>query len=97
VLHVIEAQPVVTDWLPIGGMGEVAIQIEQKANAAMESLVQSAKKSLTGLAVTTEVTSGRAFVEIVLVDRSYSAYKPYTSVLFPNPTNAVGGSFILSL
>jgi nucleotide-binding universal stress UspA family protein len=65
VLHVIEAQPVVTEWLPIGGLGEVAIQIEEKANAAMESLVRSAKTSLTGLAVTTEATSGRAFVEIV--------------------------------
>ena len=65
VLHIIEAQPVATEWLPIGGMGEVAIQIEEKANAAMEALVRSAKTSLTGLAVTTEVTSGRAFVEVV--------------------------------
>jgi nucleotide-binding universal stress UspA family protein len=64
-LHVIEAQPVVSDWLPIGGIGEVTIQIEEKANAAMESLVRSAKASLSGLAVTTEATSGRAFVEIV--------------------------------
>jgi nucleotide-binding universal stress UspA family protein len=65
VLHVSEAQPVVSEWLPIGGLGEVAIQIEEKASAAMESLVRSAKKSLTGLAVTPEVTTGRAFVEIV--------------------------------
>ena len=72
-LHVIEAQPVVADWLPIGGIGEVTIQIEEKANAAMESLVRSAKTSLTGLAVTTEVTSGRAFVEIVNRARELNA------------------------
>jgi nucleotide-binding universal stress UspA family protein len=72
-LHVIEAQPVVSDWLPIGGIGEVTIQIEEKANAAMESLVRSAKTSLTGLAVSTEVTSGRAFVEIVNRAREFKA------------------------
>lgn len=64
-LHVIEAQPAVPDWLPVGGLGEVTIQIEEKANTALESLIRSAETSLTGLAVTTEVTSGRAFVEIV--------------------------------
>src|SRR4029077_14696193 len=32
-----------------------------------------------------------------LVDRSYSAYKPTGVRPVPNPTNAVGGSFILSL
>src|SRR2546422_5677354 len=32
-----------------------------------------------------------------LVDRSYSAYKGTGRAPLPNPTNAVGGSFILSL
>src|SRR2546426_945869 len=32
-----------------------------------------------------------------LVDRSYSAYKNWRPHVSPNPTNAVGGSFILSL
>jgi len=53
--------------------GEVTIQIEQKANAAMESLVRSAKTSLTGLTVSTEVTSGRALVEIVNSAREFKA------------------------
>src|SRR5207247_989843 len=32
-----------------------------------------------------------------LVDRSYPAYKNWRSHVSPNPTNAVGGLFILSL
>src|SRR6266550_8740891 len=32
-----------------------------------------------------------------LVDRSYSAYKKGCRMLVPNPTNEVGGSFILCL
>src|SRR5437773_1231497 len=32
-----------------------------------------------------------------LVDRSYSAYKEAYAPASPNPTNAVGGSFILGL
>jgi nucleotide-binding universal stress UspA family protein len=63
--HVMEAQPA----LP----GEVAIEILQKANAAIEGLVASAQSSLQGLAFTTEVTSGRAFVEIVNRARQWKA------------------------
>jgi nucleotide-binding universal stress UspA family protein len=63
--HVMEAQPA----LP----GEVAIEILQKANAAIEGLVASAQSSLHGLAFTTEVTSGRAFVEIVNRARQWKA------------------------
>jgi nucleotide-binding universal stress UspA family protein len=65
IFHVIEAQPVLAEWLPINGMGEVTTQIVEKANAAMDALVASAQSSLDGLSFTTEVTSGRAFVEIV--------------------------------
>ena len=65
VIHVMEAQPVVSEWLPINGLGEVAIQLVEKANAAMEALVASAESSLRGVSLTTEVTTGRAFVEIL--------------------------------
>ena len=63
--HVMEGQPALS--------GEVAIEILQKANAAMAGLVASAQSSLHGLAFTTEVTSGRAFVEIVNRARQWKA------------------------
>ena len=55
------------------GPGEVVIEIVQKANAAMEGLVASARSSLKGLAFTSEVTSGKAFVEIVNRAREWNA------------------------
>jgi nucleotide-binding universal stress UspA family protein len=64
-LHVIEAQPVT----PAG----VEIRIIDEANAAMEKLVASAGPSLDGLALTTEVTSGLASVEIVEHARQWKA------------------------
>ena len=73
VFHVIEAQPVVSDWLPVDGLGEVVIRIEEKATAAMESLVASEESSLRGLSFTTEVTTGRAFVEIANRARDWKA------------------------
>jgi nucleotide-binding universal stress UspA family protein len=73
IFHVIEAQPVVSDWLPIDGLGEVVIRIEEKANAAMESLVASEESSLRGLSFTTEVSTGRAFVEIANRAREWKA------------------------
>ena len=63
--HVIEGQPALS--------GEAVIAIVQKANKAMEGLVVSAQSSLDGLAFTTEVTSGRAFVEIVNRSREWRA------------------------
>lgn len=64
-LHVIEAQPVVPGWLPANGLTEVTLMIEQKAAAAMQSLVKSSSRELKGLKVTTEINYGRAFVEIL--------------------------------
>jgi len=49
------------------------ISVLQKANAAIEGLVASAQSSLHGLAFTTEVTSGRAFDEIVNRARQWKA------------------------
>lgn len=63
--HVMEGQPTAS--------GEVLIEIVKRANAAMEMLVESAQSSLEGLAFTTEVTSGRAFVEIVSRAREWKA------------------------
>jgi universal stress protein A len=55
VLHVIEAQ------LP--GSGEVIIELTKKANAAMAELIASAPSK--DLALSSEVTSGDAAIEIV--------------------------------
>jgi nucleotide-binding universal stress UspA family protein len=63
--HVMEAQPAAS--------GEVLVEIVKRANAAMETLIASAQPSLGGLAFTTEITSGRAFVEIVRRAREWRA------------------------
>jgi universal stress protein A len=55
VLHIIEAQ------LP--GSGEVIIELTKKANAAMAELIASAPSK--DLALSSEVTSGDAAIEIV--------------------------------
>jgi nucleotide-binding universal stress UspA family protein len=56
---------VVSDWLAINGLSDMTFQMVEKAHAAIEALVTSAESSLHGVSFTTEVTSGRAFVEIV--------------------------------
>jgi nucleotide-binding universal stress UspA family protein len=63
--HAIEAQPAVPS--------EVVVEIVKRANAAMEELVASAQSSLDGPAFTSEITSGRAFVEIVSRAREWKA------------------------
>lgn len=65
VLHLIEAQPFVPGLLPAKGLSEVLLAIEEKAGAAMRSLVKSSARRLKGLKVTTEIDDGRAFVEII--------------------------------
>src|SRR5262245_8265920 len=72
-IHVIEAQPVVSELQPIDAMGKMTVEIEEKAAAAMEALVSSASPSLDVLATTSEVTTGRAFVEIVGRAREWKA------------------------
>ena len=72
-IHVIEAQPVVSGWLPIDAMGKMTIEFQEKAAAAMEALVLSASPSVDGLSLTTEVVTGRAFVEIVRRAREWNA------------------------
>jgi nucleotide-binding universal stress UspA family protein len=63
--HVIESQPVMP--------ADVEIRIIEEANAAMEKLVASAQSSPDGLALTTEVTSGLASVEIIERAREWRA------------------------
>ena len=65
IIHVIEAYEVVPGWVPVGGLEAVANSLEQKATTAMEALVGMGANALEGLAVTTEITTGRAFIEIL--------------------------------
>jgi nucleotide-binding universal stress UspA family protein len=65
VLHVVETQLVVPGWLPAKGLSEMILALEEKATAAMQSLIESSSCELDGLAITTEISSGRAFVEIL--------------------------------
>jgi nucleotide-binding universal stress UspA family protein len=66
VFHVIEAEPVVN-------VGTVVVTLVEKANDAMEILLESAKSSLNGLRFTTEVTTGFAADEILERARQWKA------------------------
>jgi nucleotide-binding universal stress UspA family protein len=49
------------------------LMIEGKATAAMQSLMKSSSRELKGLKVTTEISDGRAFVEILNRARNLKA------------------------
>jgi universal stress protein A len=65
VFHVIEAQPMVT--------ADALIRINKEANDAMAELIASARQHLEGIAISSEVTTGRAYVEIVNRAREWKA------------------------
>ncbi len=73
IFHSIEAQPFISDLLGIDEMGEMAVRLNEKAAAALESLVASSASTLEGIPLTTEITAGRAFVEILNYARDWSA------------------------
>jgi universal stress protein A len=73
VLHVIEARPVVPALIGVDAVGEMAVSLEEKATAALESLVASSASDLEGVPLTLEVTAGRAFVEILNQARGWAA------------------------
>ena len=73
VLHIIEAQPVVRDFIGIDQAGEMAVTLEEKATAALESLLAASSADLEGVPLKAEVTSGRALVEILKRARDWDA------------------------
>ena len=73
VLHVIEARPVVSDLIRDDAAGEMAVMLEEKATASLESLVASLASALEGVPLTLVVTAGRAFVEILNNARDWRA------------------------
>ena len=72
VVHVTEAGPVASSLLPTRSIGEMTVEIMAKANAAMETLLAS-EPAVASLPVTTEVTTGRAVVEIPNCAREWRA------------------------
>ena len=72
VLHIIEAQPFVSTLIGIDEMGETAVKLEETATAALESLLASSAADLEGIPFRAEITTGRAFVEVLNHARKWS-------------------------
>jgi nucleotide-binding universal stress UspA family protein len=64
VLHVIEILPPTESWLPDSDRKDTP-SLEQKATSAMDALVERSAIALDGLSVTTEITVGLAFAELL--------------------------------
>lgn len=72
-LHAMEAQPVISQWYPIEGLGEMSVELQEKAKEAMDSLLNSSQKRLRGIHVKSAITSGRGFEEILENARVWNA------------------------
>lgn len=73
VLHALEVQPLVSQWIAPDGLSDLTMEIENKAQAAMDHLKESAHGKLQGLELHTEITAGRAFTEILENARVWEA------------------------
>jgi nucleotide-binding universal stress UspA family protein len=91
VIHVIEVYPVVPAP-PAPSSEEATLSLEEKAADAMEALIRRETKPLEGAPLTTEITRGRAYVE--LLNRAHE-FQADLIVLgakgLPWPEEAVGG------
>ncbi|HSR52606.1 MAG TPA: universal stress protein [Acidobacteriota bacterium] len=65
ILHALEAQPVFSQYLPPEGLGEITVELQEKAHESMEQLVEQFKSKLKDLNFKTQVSSGRGFEEIL--------------------------------
>lgn len=73
VLHALEAQPVISQWLEEDRLGEVTVAMERKARQSLNSLLDSHRAELEKISVHSEIASGRAFVEILENARVWNA------------------------
>ena len=73
VLHALEVQPLVSQWIATDGLSDLTMEIERKAQASIDKLEASARGRLSGLNVHTEITAGRAFTEILENARVWDA------------------------
>jgi nucleotide-binding universal stress UspA family protein len=71
ILHVSEAQPVFSQWLTPDRLGEITVELQEAAKESMDELLDSAQ--LEDVSVETEITNGRAFVEIIKKAREWKA------------------------
>ena len=72
-LHALEAQPVISQWYPMENLGEIAVELQEKAKEAMDALLHSFQQRLEGVEVITSITSGRGFEEILENARVWEA------------------------
>lgn len=78
VLHVIEGRPVVSEWFPTHGLGELTVRMEEKAHQAVNTLLACSAPKTEGLAIATIILNGVPFVEIL---RQAASWKPDLIVL----------------
>lgn len=71
-LHAVEIQPVVSQWLEPDNLGEATLNMERRAKDSMESLLNSLP-DMDQLSIHTEIDSGRAYVEILENARVWDA------------------------
>lgn len=72
-LHAIEVHPLVTQWMAPDGLSDLTMQIEDAATKSMEQLQNRESDRLSGVPVHVEITSGRAFTEILENARVWEA------------------------
>lgn len=72
-LHAMEVQPLASQWLTHEALSQLTMEIEHKAQLAMDKLENSMLERLNQLEVQTEITSGRAFTEILENARVWDA------------------------
>ncbi|HSR66357.1 MAG TPA: universal stress protein [Acidobacteriota bacterium] len=65
ILHALEAQPVFSQYLPPEGLGELTVDLQEKAHEAMEKLVEQFRARLKDVNFKTQISSGRGFEEIL--------------------------------
>lgn len=68
------------------------MSLEEKVTEALEALIEREAKTLEGAPLTTEITRGRAYVEILNRARDYQADLIVLGAKgFPLPEEAIGG------
>src|SRR5689334_19330895 len=72
IMHVTEAYPGVPVWSSSNPQ-ESTISIEEKAEAAMETLIRRLADAVGEVDLTTEITMGRAYAELVNRAREFQA------------------------
>jgi nucleotide-binding universal stress UspA family protein len=91
IMHVIPVYPVVP-LSPAPSSGDTTLSLEERATEALEALIKREAKTLEGAPLTTEITRGRAYVEILNRARDYRADLIVLGAKgFSLPEEALGG------